>query len=156
VTIQLPADEFVSDHGLTDADKLALHCHKFLQGFVLLEEKLTRLVCQKQCKFDPRSTFGNKVKAVGQIITDSTSKQKVSDRFSALEVELSVLSTIRNDLAHGNMTIVSRGAEKIAAFQNAADSAVQLPQYILMSAAEMEAKRSRLPQIANELKQLVS
>ena len=156
MTHQPPASQFYVNDGLLPADAYSIRRSDFLDAFARMEAIISRIIVTNDPQFDPRIPFGSKLKVLGQLKASNKLSKKAIDRFVTLPTEIATLTKIRNDLGHGLMSVIYRNNEPVAAFQNAADYAIDFPQYTLLSAEDFTLGRKRLLQISNELKQLAN
>jgi hypothetical protein len=154
MTHQPLASQFSLTEGLSPADTFSIRRSEFLDAFARMESIISRTIASSDPQFDPRVPFGSKLKALGQLKASNHLSKKAIDRFAALPTDIATLTKIRNDLGHGQMSILHRNNEALAAFQNAADYAIDFPQYTLLSNEDFIKGRKRLLQVANELKML--
>jgi hypothetical protein len=156
MTDQPIPSQFNMSEGLAPKDAFSIRRSEFLDAFSRMEANIGKVIAANDPQFDPRITFGNKLKALGQLKASNRLSKKAIDRFATLPADIATLTRIRNDLGHGLMTLVYRDREAVAAFQNAADYATDLPQFTLLCAEDFVDYRRRLLQIANELKQFTN
>jgi hypothetical protein len=155
MTQQPRPSEFTVGDQTVSANKLAIARIQFIECFSRLEGTIAKIIVQHEPQFDLRAHFGNKLKALGQLKDPALSKKAI-DRFAKLGHEVATLAKIRNDLVHGLMSVVIHENITKAALQNAADAAIDLPQFTLLSLEHLESGRKKLLQIVNELKQLAN
>jgi hypothetical protein len=148
--------EFATAEGLSSSDAFSIRRSDFLDAFARLEANISRIIVASDPQFDPRIPFGNKLKLLGQLKASNLLSKKAIDRFASLPGDIATLTRIRNDLGHGLMSLIYRNSEAVAAFQNAADFAVDFPQFTLLSVDDFNIGRKRLLQFANELKKLTN
>jgi hypothetical protein len=154
VTHQPSASQFTITESLSCSDAFSIRRSEFLDAFARMEATISRIVATNDPHFDPRIPFGNKLKALGQLKASNRLSKKAIERFATLPADIATLTRIRNDLGHGLMSIVYRNNEAIAALHNAADYAVDFPQFTLLSVEDFNTGRKRLLQLANEIKML--
>ncbi|MFM9978109.1 MAG: hypothetical protein ACKVOP_08720 [Sphingomonadaceae bacterium] len=134
-------------------DDFALARVAMIEGFVCLEVTIAKILSAHAIDFDLSSPFNLKLKTLAQLTSPPLSK-KATDRFRGLSRELSRLSRIRNDIVHGKMTLAHHRGVAKAAFQNAADAAIDLPQFSLLTIDDLKDAEQALRSLANQLKQL--
>jgi hypothetical protein len=156
MTHQPLVSQFNMAESLSPSDSFSIRRSEFIDAFSRMEATISRTIATNDPQFDPRVPFGSKLKALGQLKVSNRLSKKAIDRFATLPAEIATLTKIRNDLGHGQMGVLYRNNEAIAAFQNAADYAVDFPQYTLLSVEDFVTSRKRLLQIANELKMLAN
>jgi hypothetical protein len=127
----------------------------YMEAFSRLEAMITSIVLTYRPDFEPRSHFAIKLKALQELQSPSLSKKALA-RFAGLKEEVTKFVKIRNDMVHGIMSPVNHDGLAKAAFHNAADLALGLPQYTILSLDEMEQDRKRLREIAHQLKQIAN
>ena len=150
---------FSADFAIVDqpasAAQLTVARIQFIESFARLEGTIARIIAQHDPLFDLRAPFGNKLKALGLIKSPPLTK-KAFDRFAKVGTEIATLAKIRNDLVHGLMSVVTHDSTVKAAFHNAADMAIDLPQFTMLSLDDFEVGHKKLRHVANELKQLAN
>jgi hypothetical protein len=156
MTQQLFASQFTITEGMSPGDVFSIRRSEFLDAFARVEASISRIIATNDPLFDPRIPFSNKLKVLGQLKASNRLSKKAIDRFATLPADIVTLTRIRNDLGHGLMSLIYRNNEAVAAFQNAADYAIDFPQFTLLNIEEFNDGRKRLLQIANELKQLAN
>ena len=152
MTHQPLQSQFLERKDVSSTDGFSIRRSQFLDAFARMEATITRIIATNDPQFDPKGPFGNKLKTLALLKANNRLSKKAIDRFAALPADISTLTRIRNDLGHGIMTVLYRNDEAIAAFQNAADYAVDFPQYTVLSGEDFESGRRRLLHLANELK----
>ena len=156
MTDQPLPSQFATVEGLATIDAFSIRRSEFIDAFARVEANMSRIIAANDLQFDPKVPFGNKLKSLGQLKASNRLSKKAIDRFASLPADIATLTRIRNDLGHGLMTLIYRNNEAVAAFHNAADYAVDFPQFTLLSVEDFNTGRKRLLHIANELKQLAN